>query len=413
MVHILAVLLAINAVLFGNYRQEDKKEPSKDDKKTQEIKRKLEDSYTKATDWLTKTQNEKGYWGMKTPAGEVSSMGFTCLASIALINAPASIKEKNKKSITKAVDFIVSSQNKDGSFSESAGMLKTYCTALAVQVLCAQDAKTYKKQIDSAQTWLKSAQTVEGLFEGGSGYGDKEPDKQGGVKTSQAADLSNTGFTAEAMHMSNLSKDDEYWKKMVAFVQKCQNNSETNTDKKWIDLLKSKGFKVGDDGGSFYNPDPDNSKAETTDEKDGKVIASYGAMTYHTIKCYLYAGLEKTDPRVKAAIDWVRKNYTVNYHPGFPFEETTVAASKRKQNMGLYYYYMVMARALDAFGENPFETADKKKHNWAQEITEKLLGMQKEDGTWINENPKWYEGDKLLVTSYVLNVYNILHKNLK
>ena len=39
-------------------------------------------------------------------------------------------------------------------------------------------------------------------------------------------------------------------------------------------------------------------------------------MTYAGLKSFLYAGVSKDDPRVKAAVEWVRKHYTVTENPG-------------------------------------------------------------------------------------------------
>ena len=72
-----------------------------------------------------------------------------------------------------------------------------------------------------------------------------------------------------------------------------------------------------------------------------------------------------------------------------------------------------MARALDAYGENPFQTFDGKKHDWAREIGAQLEKSVKENKLWKNENPAWYEGDPVLVTGYVLVTCDVLLKNIK
>ena len=79
----------------------------------------------------------------------------------------------------------------------------------------------------------------------------------------------------------------------------------------------------------------------------------------------------------------------------------------------MYHYYLVMARALEAIGENPFETFDGKKHDWAREIGEQLVKSVKENKLWKNENPGWFEGDPILVTGYVLVTCDVLLRNMK
>ena len=72
-----------------------------------------------------------------------------------------------------------------------------------------------------------------------------------------------------------------------------------------------------------------------------------------------------------------------------------------------------MSRALEAYGENPFETFDGKKHDWPKEIAEQLLKSVQETRLWKNDNAAWFEGDPILVTSYVLVTCDLLLKHLK
>ena len=58
-------------------------------------------------------------------------------------------------------------------------------------------------------------------------------------------------------------------------------------------------------------------------------------MSYAGFKSLVYAGLTKDDPRVKAVLDWVGKNYTVKENPGVG-------------DAGLFYYYHSFASALAA-----------------------------------------------------------------
>ena len=79
----------------------------------------------------------------------------------------------------------------------------------------------------------------------------------------------------------------------------------------------------------------------------------------------------------------------------------------------VYYYYVVMARALDAYGENPFVTIDGKKHDWPSELAEQFLKTMRETKLWKNDNPAWYQSDPVLVTGFVLNTLDILTKHVK
>ena len=43
-----------------------------------------------------------------------------------------------------------------------------------------------------------------------------------------------------------------------------------------------------------------------------------------------------------------------------------------------------------------------KQHAWRSELSDVILARQQPDGSWVNENPRWMEGDPNLVTSYAL-----------
>jgi hypothetical protein len=43
-------------------------------------------------------------------------------------------------------------------------------------------------------------------------------------------------------------------------------------------------------------------------------------------------------------------------------------------------------------------------------MAQKLADLQEQDGSWFNDQPRWWEGDKVLVTAYVLKIYSVLGK---
>ena len=75
---------------------------------------------------------------------------------------------------------------------------------------------------------------------------------------------------------------------------------------------------------------------------------------------------------------------------------------------GLYYYYHTFAKALDALGINEIEDAKGVKHDWRRELTEELARRQKENGSWVNTNNQWMEGDPNLATAIALLVAVLL-----
>jgi squalene-hopene/tetraprenyl-beta-curcumene cyclase len=69
---------------------------------------------------------------------------------------------------------------------------------------------------------------------------------------------------------------------------------------------------------------------------------------------------------------------------------------------GLYYYYQTFAKALDAMGDDVIEDAQGVEHFWRRDLLAELVRRQQPDGSWINENPRWLEGEPALVTGYAL-----------
>jgi squalene-hopene/tetraprenyl-beta-curcumene cyclase len=43
-----------------------------------------------------------------------------------------------------------------------------------------------------------------------------------------------------------------------------------------------------------------------------------------------------------------------------------------------------------------------RKHNWRSDLIGELLRRQRRDGSWVNRNTRWLEGDANLVSGYAL-----------
>jgi squalene-hopene/tetraprenyl-beta-curcumene cyclase len=93
------------------------------------------------------------------------------------------------------------------------------------------------------------------------------------------------------------------------FLQNCQNLPSVNKAD-WV----SEDPK--DRGGFVYFPG-ESKAGGVTNAQTGRVsLRSYGSMSYGGLLSYIYARVDKTDPRVKAVLNWLRENYTIEENPG-------------------------------------------------------------------------------------------------
>lgn len=315
--------------------------------------------------------------------------GISAMCIAALLVAPEPRDPKVQAAIDGGLAWLVSLQRPDGSIHD--GKLANYVTSAAIMALARAQRPEHAQTIAKARGFLQTLQLDEGegysegdRYYGGIGYGSTE-----------RPDLSNLQMALEALHESGLEAGDPTFQKAIRFLQRCQNRSETN-DVQIVDGELT--IVAGDDGGAGYAPG--DSKAGFVELPDGrKIPRSYGSMTYALLKCMIFAGVSKDDPRVKAAFDWCQKNYTLEINPGFVAGSDPTAAYQ-----GLFYYFHTLARALDALDVDALVDSSGKTRNWRAEVCGRLVSLQsKVDKSWLNQNsPRWYEGNPLLATSYAL-----------
>ena len=109
----------------------------------------------------------------------------------------------------------------------------------------------------------------------------------------------------------------------------------------------------------------------------------------------IYAGLTRDDPRVKAAWEWNSKNWTLDENPGMRANSPDLA-----QN-GMYYYYLTLARALNAYNQPIIVDPQGNKHDWRVELINKLESLQKQSGSFSGEK-RWMEDNPNLITAFVV-----------
>ena len=345
-------------------------------------RRSLAESAALGVSYLAKNQNETGSFGKQR-----EDVGITGMVVYALASGPKAKTPEVKAVVDKAAQYLLKNVRENGSINNDEKMLAMYRTSLAMLALAAADPVKYEDAIKGGREFLKKMQFSEenGGFDpkqwqyGGWNYDDK---KEGDVPD---PDLSNVQFVVTALRDSGLSPDDEAFKRAIVFLNRCQNSSETN------DMPNA-----GNDGGGVYAPIE--SKAGDQENPDGtQTLLSYGSMTYALLKSFIFCSVPKEDKRVQAAYKWVTAHYTVDENPPLG-------------KQGLFYYYLSMARSLDAFGVDKVKTADGREHDWRAELSAKIISLQKDDGSWVNEADRWMESDPTLVTGYALSVLNFCRK---
>jgi squalene-hopene/tetraprenyl-beta-curcumene cyclase len=330
----------------------------------QELQKTAKESIDKGVHFLRQQQAKDGSYG--------HHVGLTSMVLLAMAESPRHYTLGDGPFVRRAAEFVVSQAKANGSITSEA--TPTYNTALAIMALHALDPKGYKKYIEGGQKFLVKFQsdedqnyTKKDKYYGGIGYGgDERPD------------LSNLQYALEALKKTDYDPESDVWAKAEVFVKRCQNyTEEDNQDelaRPW----------AGNDGGFIY--EPGSSRAGGT--------KSYGAMTFAGLKSLMFTKkANKTAPRVKAALAWIQQNYDFNTHPGMG---TTA----------YYYYLQTAASALEAYGEPYVPAENGKKHNWGADLVSKFVYLQQPDGSWVNDNRKYWEGNRLLVTARAIITLN-------
>lgn len=350
------------------------------------LKLESERAITTGSAYLKSQQQPEGHWGdPKTPA-------LTALALTGILRDPNYDHEAETPDwVARGFDFLRSNQKSDGGIYGKG--LATYNTSTSMMAFLALGQKEDEPLLLKARAFLINQQTdwgnkgeADDQFDGGIGYGG----------TYAHSDMSNTYLSLEALyHTKQLATDSEHgkqpkldWEAALTFVSRCQNLPGSNDQAFASDDPENK-------GGFVYFPN--DSKAGEQELPDGTIaLRSYGSMSYAGLLSFIYADLEKDDPRITAVMKWLGRNYTLAENPGLG-------------EQGLYYYYQTIAKAFSAAGVDKFQLADGKEADWRMDLTRKLLAGQREDGSWINANSRWWENDPVLVTSYTLLSLAQLH----
>ena len=297
----------------------------------------------------------------------------TALAVAALVESgtPA-----DHPAIAKGLSYLLSFRQPDGGICRPDSAVANYETSIALMALvsCNADGR-HDDTIAAARGFISGIQ-----WDGEEGKQPADPAYGGaGYGSHKRPDLSNTAFLIEALKSAGAGTDDPAIQRALVFVSRTQNLEGPHNTLPFA--------TKNPDGGFYYTPA--NGGESQAGETPAGGLRSYGSMTYAGLKSMIYAGVAKDDPRVVAATDWLKRHYTFAENPGLG-------------NAGRYYYLHTAAKALDALGQETFTDADGNEHRWRQELAAAIIADQQPDGSWVNDNPRWLEGDANLVTSYAL-----------
>ena len=401
----------------------------------------------KAAAWLAAQQQEDGHWSNPdTPA-------LTALAFWALHDADAAAYAP---AIDRALAHLLRHVRPDGSIFQPptperrGGGLANYNTAVCMMAIHALGRPDLVPVVQRARTFVAATQNLGGSeYRGGMGYDPHSP-------RGDYADLSNSYMAYEAMRATQSVEDlraegdpkaDLDWDAVRQFLAQVQDLPSVNP-RPWA------GADPDDLGGFVYTPDPATAPPPPPkrdaprrplpppedwpdpvpegprpegrpaprpdfqpDFRPGTVppaaprggdasapapalapapaggpgirLRSFGSMTYAGLLSLVYANVSRDDPRVTSAWDWARRHWTLDENPG-------------KGPEGLFYFYNILVKCLDVFGDETIALPDGTEIVWRQDVLRRFLSLQQEDGSWCNTVNRFWEGDPVLVTSYMI-----------
>nr|WP_319494727.1 prenyltransferase/squalene oxidase repeat-containing protein [uncultured Desulfobacter sp.] len=356
---------------------------------TLSLKHELTRTYQMAYAFFKKKQNPDGSWSdSKFPA-------LTGLAVYALLTSPEYINAESKPDfITQALDYIISNVHENGGIYNEGS--PSYNTSICLLALLATRNPEFYPTIIKARNYIATCQMDQGkkgiadkTFDGGIGYGSQQhPDMHDtcialeAIQSSQFLESDHRASVDKHHKNTTLNRD-----LVLNFITRCQNFTDYNEPPRSIAAEKNKGGFVDYPGFS--------KAGEETLPNGIQILRTYGSMTCTGLLSFAFTDFEKDDPRVQAAYEWLKKNYTLDENPGLG-------------QQGLYYYYYSMAKALTLYGDDNFLRENGRRINWRKDMAVKFINKQKSDGSWLNEAGGNWENGPVIVTAYVLISLNMI-----
>jgi squalene-hopene/tetraprenyl-beta-curcumene cyclase len=313
----------------------------------------IDRALNRAARFLLGRQSHDGAWRSDIYGSFRDGTALTPLVLGALRSCPCS--PRLTRSCRKGTLYLAARARPDGTIDEGkyGFSYPVYTSAGAVLVLGEQ-----RKARAAWLGYLRQRQLTEDLGwqpadkeYGGWGFSNRLP-RTPPEEALTESNLSATVFALEALLAAGLPTRDPPFAKALTFVRRCQNYAD---DPKRRD-------PAFDDGGFFFiYDDADRNKAGAAgkDRWGRPRFRSYGSATADGLRCLLACGLPAGHPRVRAARNWLRKNFSARRTPGRFGEDDEV------KRQGVYYYYAwSVARALYAGGHRT---------GWVEALADELM----------------------------------------
>lgn len=343
--------------------------------------------------WLSASQSTRGGWMEgsnvlptdQPPRAAAAAVAVTAMGLKAMSQDGSDEFERSRD---EALAFVVRALEDRGMDELARGGLGNYVASAITMGLAAvgSDSPAATPTLLETVAFLKTGQwdqsdgvAPEQDWFGGAGYG-----RHG------RPDLSNTQMMLDALYDAGVSPNEPTVQRALVFLSRTQNHKAGNPAS-WAQAGP-------DDGGFVYTPANGGESFASEAAGEGRYgermpagvarsLRSYGSMTYAGFKSLLYAGLPPDDPRVAAALGWIRAHWTFSENPGLG-------------QQGVFYYLHAMARALRASGLETITTEDGVEHDWRRELIAAIVERQAEDGSWRNPVDRWEESRPELATIY-------------
>lgn len=331
----------------------------------------------KAVGFLMSRQSEDGGFKSQSYGALKNGAATTALVLYAMSHAPDELVAPHRDELQKACDFLQTGIGKKGTVAAPDGTLDYPIYGSALLLLAAErlNLELPDEQRRQLVEFLIASQVDESF--------DVSPDSihYGGWDLEAAS-----GVRGEVLKGSNIAVTSLALEALSTSMHK-DAPAAVRRARQWVLGAQN------EDGGFVFHtwrPHPGN-KAMWADEELREKAISYGTTTCDGVRCLSYCGFQPDDEPFTAAIAWLEKHPDVKYVPGL---ETKAKETGWREGLR-YYYYFTQAKALRLL---PGAEAPRR----ADRLQKVLAEQQRGDGGFQNEQPRMFEDDVLIATSFAV-----------